>query len=51
MAGFDEALATVAAMSATELSFAWRRLRKAPPPNVALDLLCRGLAWHLQVER
>jgi hypothetical protein len=51
MASPDEQLAALATMPPAELGAAWRRLRKEPPPPVAIDLLRRGLGWHLQVER
>ena len=48
-ASLDEMLAGLATMSPAELGTAWRRLRKEAPPPIAVDLLRRGLGWHLQV--
>jgi hypothetical protein len=50
-ASFEEMLATVTTMSSAELDATWRRLRKEPPPPIAIDLLRRGIGWHLQVGR
>ena len=47
----DELLAGVVTMSLAEIDAAWRRLRKAPPPSLAVELLRRGLGWHLQVAQ
>jgi hypothetical protein len=49
-ANFDEMLAGVTTMSSAELDATWRRLRKEPPPPITIDLLRRGIGWHLQVE-
>jgi hypothetical protein len=37
-------------MSPVELDATWRRLRKEPLPPIAVDLLRRGIGWHLQVD-
>lgn len=47
---FDEMLASVTTMSPAELVAMWRRLCKEPPPPIAIDLLRRGVGWHLQVD-
>lgn len=47
----DDKLVSLATLTTAQLSVEWRRLRKEPPPLQSVDLLRRGLGWHLQVVR
>ena len=50
-ASFEELLGGLTTMSSAELGATWRQLRKELPPPIAIDLLRRGLGWHLQVAQ
>ena len=47
----DDKLASLATLTTTQLGAEWRRLRKKPPPLQSVELLRRGLGWHLQAAR
>lgn len=44
----DQQLATLQAMSPSQLRAAWREQHKSPAPHIGPDLLRRGIAWKLQ---
>lgn len=43
-----EQLAGLATLSPPQLRAEWRRVHRAPPPQVTTDLLIRGIAYTLQ---
>ena len=50
MTHVDE-LAALLTMSPSQLRSEWRRVLRAPPPDLTPDLLRRGLAYRLQERR
>lgn len=44
----EQALASLSAMSPTELRRQWLQLYKTPAPPLTADLLARGVAWRMQ---
>lgn len=51
MINISDQIAGLATLTAAALGTEWRRLRKEPPPAQSVDLLRRGLGWHLQAEQ
>lgn len=49
MVSLDQQLDRLATLSPAELRAEWRRVYRAPPPQLTTDLLVRGIAWQLQV--
>ena len=50
VAPLDQQLDRLATLSPAELRAEWRRVYRAPPPQLTTDLLVRGIAWQLQVK-
>ena len=48
MAVFADDLAALATMSPVQLRAEWRRVHRAAPPPLTLDLMRRGIAYRLQ---
>jgi len=46
----DQQLDRLATLSPVELRAEWRRVYRAPPPQLTTDLLVRGIAWQIQVK-
>jgi hypothetical protein len=51
MGKINDQIAGLATLSAAALGVEWRRLRKELPPAQSVDLIRRGLGWHLQAEQ
>lgn len=50
MVPLNPQLDRLATLSSAELRAEWRRVYRAPPPQLTTDLLVRGIAWQLQVK-
>lgn len=50
MVPLDQQIDRLATLSPAELRAEWRRIYRAPPPQLTTDLLVRGIAWQLQVK-
>jgi len=48
MANLKDQLAALTQMPRSELQKEWERIRKRPAPNLSVDLLRLGIAYHLQ---
>lgn len=46
----DAQLDRLTQLSHVELRSEWRRVYRAPPPQLTTDLLLRGIAWQIQVK-
>ncbi len=51
MAGLADRLNGLAALPPAALRAEWRRLYRAPAPELSPDLLMRGIAWRLQEKQ
>lgn len=51
MASFADTLTGLAEMQPAALRAGWRRLYRAPAPQLSPDLLARGIAWRIQEKR
>jgi hypothetical protein len=50
MATLEEQLTALATMSPGQLRIEWRRAFRSSPPELTPDLMCRFIAWKLQVK-